>query len=376
MKDFPNSPTNGQVFESWRYDGVKWGPASSAGSSGNDPITLSGAVSGTGTTAIVTTLATVPVASGGTAATTPGAALTNLGALPAAGGTMTGGLHVVSSAYIDIQVSGNSNSTVLALGHQTGATYIAATGATNLNLQTNGATRLTIDSSGHVTVPGPSSLLDVFDDGNSHIESSTTLHLNVNQAKPVNIGGSTTITGSSLNVLVLYSPNSTTNCNHIYAVPSIRTFSVGVNTLGEFSFYDNTLPGNRLVLQPSGANLVTNGTWAALSDERVKREIADYPHGLDQILALNPVVWTYAGSPFNTDGEEGFGLLASEVEAHLPELVGEYLHDPARLPDEEPREGEPTTFKTLDHNRLVFALINSVKTLAGRLEVLERRVKG
>jgi Chaperone of endosialidase len=65
---------------------------------GNQSITLSGDISGSGATAITTILATVPVAKGGTGATTAPNALTNLGAVAKAGDTMTGTLTVNSGS--------------------------------------------------------------------------------------------------------------------------------------------------------------------------------------------------------------------------------------------------------------------------------------
>jgi hypothetical protein len=340
---------------------------------------------------------TVPIANGGTGATTAAAALTSLGALPLAGGTMTGNL-TTPAVYAGGAVSPGISSSIVAQTTPGAVSYFWE--ASTVSFEDGRAMAAGVgggltflgkyDTAGNMAaqagIRGAKSNA-TSGDANAGMQiwcrsgniQFTTGDGQITNASRLTIdsSGSTTVNGGNQNVLALNSPNNTTNCNHIYAVPSIRTFSVGVNTLGEFSFYDNTLPGNRLVLQPSGANLVTNGTWAAISDERVKREIAEYPRGLDQILELNPVVWTYAGSPFNTDGEAGFGLLASEVEAHLPELVGEYLYDPARLPrlpDEDPREDEPVALKTLDHNRLVFALINSVKTLAAANAQLAARI--
>jgi len=138
MLDFPNSPTVGQVFGQWLWDGGKWGPTAGGGAApinspsftgdpkaptpatadhdtsiattafvkaqgyllNNQVITLSGDLSGSGATAITTTLATVPVTKGGTGLTggTSGgipyysgaAAITSSAAL-AAGQVVTGG---------------------------------------------------------------------------------------------------------------------------------------------------------------------------------------------------------------------------------------------------------------------------------------------
>jgi len=92
---------------------------------GNQPITLSGAVSGSGATAITTTLATVPIASGGTGSTTAPAALTALGAVPAAGGTMTGDLTIStgdlligSKNWPSIKLYANAATSAMMLGYK------------------------------------------------------------------------------------------------------------------------------------------------------------------------------------------------------------------------------------------------------------------
>jgi hypothetical protein len=77
---------------------LRVGFGSSPASGVNEPITLSGAVSGTGTTAITTTLATVPVATGGTGLTTGTSggilAFTAAGTL-ASSGVLTANLPVI-----------------------------------------------------------------------------------------------------------------------------------------------------------------------------------------------------------------------------------------------------------------------------------------
>jgi hypothetical protein len=83
--------------------------AALGGISGNQTITLSGAISGSGATAITTTLATVPIGSGGTNATTAAAALTNLGAVAKAGDTMTGTLTLQANLVLRKATTADAN---------------------------------------------------------------------------------------------------------------------------------------------------------------------------------------------------------------------------------------------------------------------------
>jgi len=84
--DFPNSPTVGQVFivgnVAWSWDGTKW---------------------------VASTIATpLPVASGGTGANNPSAALANLGGAPIASPTFTG---TVNAAALSTSGAVNLNGT-------------------------------------------------------------------------------------------------------------------------------------------------------------------------------------------------------------------------------------------------------------------------
>jgi hypothetical protein len=140
MINFPDTPTNGQIFtsagSSWRYDGAKWfssGGVSGAAGSGTvtgltagagimlapNPITTTGTISataqplsitaGTGLsvspspitgTGAVSLVVPVNIANGGTGAISAGGALTSLGAAPASGSPnyapITGGNYVSS----------------------------------------------------------------------------------------------------------------------------------------------------------------------------------------------------------------------------------------------------------------------------------------
>jgi len=144
--DFPSSPSNGQVYDQWQWDGSKWvaivgtlpaGPAGPAGPTGpagagvaaggttgqaltkinatdfntqwtgpyltgNQSITLSGDISGSGTTAIPTTLATVNANVGTFAVST-----VNAKGLVTAAANMTG--DITTAAGVSTLATVNAN---------------------------------------------------------------------------------------------------------------------------------------------------------------------------------------------------------------------------------------------------------------------------
>jgi hypothetical protein len=124
------------------------------------------------------------------------------------------------------------------------------------------------------------------------------------------------------------------------------------------------------------------GAWADSSDSRIKTVAGNYESGLDAILKLQPVVYTYKGndtdkpsgrgvppyadSPHHHAAEAGqryVGLVAQHVETVMPEMVTQV----AGFID-----GKPVTdLRNLDTTPLIFALVNATKQLAARVAALE-----
>jgi hypothetical protein len=148
---------------------------------------------------------------------------------------------------------------------------------------------------------------------------------------------------------------------------------------------------------PTNAFKPGGGPFTDWSDARIKNVEGDYPRGLDEVLALRPVLYTFKGNdtpdpvsatpgppsedelknreaivvPFGNSnhyhqavaGTKFAGLVAQEVEIVMPEMVSQ-------------REGyidgaKVTDLRDIDTTPLIFALINAVKTLAARIEALE-----
>jgi hypothetical protein len=84
------------------------------------------------------------------------------------------------------------------------------------------------------------------------------------------------------------------------------------------------------------------------------------------VLRLNPIVYRYNGLGGILDTDTFYrGLMAEDVQPVMPEMVHSL---PLKLREEDP---EPVEVLHLNTTALTFALVNAVKELAARLQVLE-----
>jgi hypothetical protein len=110
------------------------------------------------------------------------------------------------------------------------------------------------------------------------------------------------------------------------------------------------------------------GPWLAPSDARLKTNVHPFTDGLDLLLHLEPVWFTFNGQGgIAPDGKEHVSLLAQAVQALAPYLVGSR---PGVL---EPG-GPATDLLTLDTGPLLYVLINTLKTLYATQQTQEARL--
>lgn len=124
--------------------------------------------------------------------------------------------------------------------------------------------------------------------------------------------------------------------------------------------------------QPGG------GAWADSSDLRIKNIVGEYKHGLAELQQVVPVRYTFKGNvslrePLPGEervaehagvlGKEFVGVIAQDIEKPLPETVTqvEGWIDGAKVED----------LRILDPSAITYALVNSCKELAQRVEALE-----
>lgn len=118
-------------------------------------------------------------------------------------------------------------------------------------------------------------------------------------------------------------------------------------------------------LLSDGAFKTTAGPWSGISDARVKKNVEDYDRGLDAVCSLRPVTYQMNGlERTDDDGATHIGLLAQEAREVMPEM---FFERPGEL------GGDPEPVYYMDVGPLTYALVNSVRTLAARVEALEAK---
>jgi hypothetical protein len=159
--------------------------------------------------------------------------------------------------------------------------------------------------------------------------------------------------------------------------------------------------GHNFIVTPGIGYQAGGGQWGAYSDARIKTVQSEYSAGLDEVLRLRPVVYTYKGNDTSTadvstpparppddptplievveapypasmhyhvalEQKSFVGLVAQELEQIFPSMVSEsegYI-DGVRVTD----------LRNVNASELIYALVNAVKTLTARVQELEALV--
>lgn len=174
-----------------------------------------------------------------------------------------------------------------------------------------------------------------------------------------------------------------------------------VHVPGSWAGFQWDVNGSIFVFRNAGiAAKPGGGSWVDSSDARIKTVMGDYAPGLEEIVQLRPVTYTFKGNdtdgppddsqpgpppetpqepqqkpaptvPYRNSphynsaiaGTEYVGFVAQEIETIMPGMVTQrtgYI------------DGEEVSdLRDLDTNELIFALVNAVRQLAAKVEALE-----
>jgi len=136
-----------------------------------------------------------------------------------------------------------------------------------------------------------------------------------------------------------------------------------------FTSYNNDYTGGlglMSITETGAISKIGGGSFAALSDKRLKKEIFPFTSGLEKVLAIQPKKYKYnavAGTPTENYPEiitnkQQFGVIAQDLQTVCPEMV----------------TADQNGFLSVDLSNLSILLINAIKELNTKIGSLETRI--
>ncbi|MFN5181761.1 MAG: tail fiber domain-containing protein, partial [Bacteroidota bacterium] len=161
----------------------------------------------------------------------------------------------------------------------------------------------------------------------------------------------------------------------------------GIYSIGETSNYlaselgIGTTASYQLHLSLNSAAKPTSTAWTAVSDARLKTNIHPYTEGLNEILKINPVWFTYTGEA-GMPKETGVGVIAQDLQKVAPYMVNEWTYYPNenrnndRTADPiDPKSKPGQVYLGVDNGAMTYMLINAIKEQQKQMEEQGKQIQ-
>ena len=244
-------------------------------------------------------------------------------------------------------------------------------GTDEVNINTGGTTRATVDSSGNLNIPdggkiqlGASQDLKIYHDsgGNSFIEESGSGHL-VTKAEDYYIQNAA---GSSTHVLVDSSGKVQVATTTALAQLTVAaTWPVAPIACDTTSSNSSAAQINFRFNNSSVGNIVSNSSstsYNTSSDYRLKENVVGISDGITRLKTLKPLRFNFKVDKDTTVD----GFLAHEVTPVVPEAI-------TGTKDEVDENNEPV-YQGIDQSKLVPLLTAALQEAIAKIETLETKV--
>jgi hypothetical protein len=111
------------------------------------------------------------------------------------------------------------------------------------------------------------------------------------------------------------------------------------------------------------------GSWAALSDIRLKDNVRDYEKGTAELMQIRVREWEHNGKGGLQASSKGLGVVANEIELVLPDTVGTYE---GKL---NPEDEETTQIKSVNPTEITWLLVKTVQEQQATIQALTARIE-
>jgi hypothetical protein len=138
----------------------------------------------------------------------------------------------------------------------------------------------------------------------------------------------------------------------------------------------NSLGGSGAITED--LNVVNNaakaggGTWATLSDKRVKSDVRPFTDGLKQVLQIKPVFFHYTKESGYDPNREHVGIIAQEMQKIAPYTVEEVK---VRVESDDKVVKLPDNVLKYDGTAVTYMLINAIQEQHAMIEERDERIE-
>lgn len=117
-------------------------------------------------------------------------------------------------------------------------------------------------------------------------------------------------------------------------------------------------------------NIFTTGAYQG-SDKALKTNMNELTHGLDAVMALNPISYNYKEDMQLHDNNIKFGVVAQEMQKVMPELVSSFEHE--RF-NEDGSVMDKKDFLMIDDTAIKYVLINAIQEQQAMIEAQNEKI--
>lgn len=133
----------------------------------------------------------------------------------------------------------------------------------------------------------------------------------------------------------------------------------------------------RMTVQANGnvdvaGAMTVNGGTAVTSDKRLKSNVKPFEKGLEIVMQMNPLTYTYNGEANTTTDREYVGIYAQDLQKIAPEFVSEFTYE--RTDGDSGEILETENFLKVHDSELKYLLVNAIKEQQSVIEAKDERI--